>query len=124
RMELYRWCQLHPAAISGAFQDRIGGLCTRVWPDARQISANFDHQKDRRIKMSASKKAAEPSDTRRPAEGKDPYCHEGAVEQDKPNQTDNTSMAGQMGHRNKPADLDSLDTDFPEPGENPEHSGE
>ena len=55
---------------------------------------------------------------------KDPYCHEGAVEQDKPNQSDNTSMTGQMGHRNTPADLDTLDTDFPEPGENPEHSGE
>ncbi|HEY1802567.1 MAG TPA: hypothetical protein VGG46_16695 [Terriglobales bacterium] len=55
---------------------------------------------------------------------KDPYCHEGAVEQDKPNQSDNTSMSGQMGHRNKPPDLDTLDTDFPEPGESPEHSGE
>jgi hypothetical protein len=54
----------------------------------------------------------------------DPYSHEGAVEQDSPNQTGNTSLNGQIGHRNKPADLDTLDTDFPEPGENPEHSGE
>jgi hypothetical protein len=74
--------------------------------------------------MSQSKKAIEPNPKRRPVKTKDPYCHEGAVEQDKPNQPDNTSMAGQMGHRNKPADLDTLDTDFPEPGENPEYSGE
>lgn len=55
---------------------------------------------------------------------KDPFCHEGAVEQDAPVQDTNTSLSGQIGHRNKPADLDTLDTDFPEPGENPEHSGE
>jgi hypothetical protein len=55
---------------------------------------------------------------------KDQYAHEGAVEQDAPNQSSNTSMNGQMGHRNKPDDLDTLDTDFPEPGQNPEHSGE
>jgi len=75
-------------------------------------------------KMSLSKKAVEPMPKRRPVRAKDPYCHEGAVEQDKPGQSDNASMTGQMGHRNKPTDLDSLDTDFPEPGENPEHSGE
>jgi hypothetical protein len=53
----------------------------------------------------------------------DPYLHEGAVEQDAPNQSSNNSLTGQIGHRNKPADLDTLDTDFPEPGQNPEHSG-
>lgn len=74
--------------------------------------------------MSPAKNTA----TRKPATKsvlkKDQYAHEGAVEQDKPNQKSNTSMNGQMGHRNKPADLDTLDTDFPEPGQNPEHSGE
>lgn len=54
----------------------------------------------------------------------DPFLHEGAVEEDVPEQSGNTSLTGQMGHRNKPADMDTLDTDFPEPGENPEHSGE
>lgn len=73
--------------------------------------------------MDQSKKAMEPA-KRIPITNKDPYQHEGAVEQDRPDQNDNTSMTGQMGHRNKPTDLDSLDTDFPEPGENPEHSGE
>lgn len=66
-----------------------------------------------------------PSTSAKPAAAhKDPYLHEGAVEQDKPEQKSNTSLNGQMGHRNKPDSLDTLDTDFPEPGQNPEHSGE
>ena len=31
---------------------------------------------------------------------------------------------GQLGHRDQDPRLKSADTDFPEPGENPEHSGE
>ena len=58
------------------------------------------------------------------ARPEDSYAHEGAVEQDTPEQKGNTSLNGQMGHRNKPKAVDTLDTDFPEPGENPEHSGE
>jgi hypothetical protein len=61
---------------------------------------------------------------KRPEATQDPYRHEGAVEQDAPQQPGNSSLQGQLGHRNKPEELDSLDTDFPEPGENPEHSGE
>lgn len=48
----------------------------------------------------------------------------GAVEQDRPNQETNTSMSGQSGHRNQDPLLKSSDTDFPEPGQNEEHSGE
>ena len=48
----------------------------------------------------------------------------GAVEQDKPNQTGNTSMQGQIGHRDQDPLLKSSDTDFPEPVASPEHSGE
>ena len=48
----------------------------------------------------------------------------GAVEQDGPNQSGNTSLRGQLGHRDQDPLLKSADTDFPEPGENPEHSGE
>lgn len=33
-------------------------------------------------------------------------------------------MQGQLGHRDQDPLLKSADTDFPEPGENPEHSGE
>jgi fibronectin type 3 domain-containing protein len=48
----------------------------------------------------------------------------GAVEQDKPEQQDNTSLSGQLPHRPENKMIDGNDTDFPEPGENPEHSGE
>jgi hypothetical protein len=49
----------------------------------------------------------------------------GAVEQDRPQEpAGNTSMQGQLGHRDQDAMLKSSDTDFPEPGAGPEHSGE
>jgi hypothetical protein len=48
----------------------------------------------------------------------------GAVEQDSQNTGGNMSEQGQLGHRDQNSLLKSSDTDFPEPGENPEHSGE
>ncbi|HMK23227.1 MAG TPA: hypothetical protein VK466_12900 [Terriglobales bacterium] len=48
----------------------------------------------------------------------------GAVEQDERSQRGNTSMQGQLGHRDQDPMLKAADTDFPEPGENPEHTGE
>ena len=49
----------------------------------------------------------------------------GAVEQDRPEEpSGNTSMQGQLGHRDQDSMLKSSDTDFPEPGAGPEHSGE
>ncbi len=48
----------------------------------------------------------------------------GAVEQDRPQEPDNTSMSGQLGHRDQDPMLKSSDTDFPEPGGGPEHSSE
>jgi len=55
---------------------------------------------------------------------KDQDRGKGAVEQDQPSQTGNTSMQGQLGHRDQDPLLKSSDTDFPEPGASPEHSGE
>ena len=56
---------------------------------------------------------------------RDQDCGKGAVEQDEKNQKGgNTSMQGQLGHRDQDPILKSADTDFPEPGESPEHSGE
>ena len=55
---------------------------------------------------------------------KDQDQAKGALEQDEPNQPGNTSLRGQLGHRDQDPILKSADTDFPEPGENPEHSGE
>ena len=49
----------------------------------------------------------------------DQDCGKGAVEGD-----GNTSLTGQLGHRDQNPLLKDNDTDFPEPGGNPEHSGE
>jgi hypothetical protein len=46
----------------------------------------------------------------------------GAVEPDGRDAGANTSMEGQQGHRGDNS-ATSTDTDFPEPGGNPEHSG-
>jgi hypothetical protein len=45
----------------------------------------------------------------------------GAVETDGRDSGSNTSIAGQQGHR---GNLTGTDSDFPEPGSGPEHSGE
>ena len=48
----------------------------------------------------------------------------GAVEGDKPNDPSQTSMKSQLPHRPVDDRIDGYDCDFPEPGENPEHSGQ
>jgi hypothetical protein len=48
----------------------------------------------------------------------------GALEQEEKDQQGNTSMQGQLGHRDQDPMLKGADTDFPEPGESPEHTGE
>ena len=55
---------------------------------------------------------------------KDQDKSKGAVENDYDRQGGNTSLSGQLGHRDQDPRLKSSDSDFPEPGENPEHSGE
>jgi len=55
---------------------------------------------------------------------KDQDKSKGAVEQDERNQESNTSLQGQLGHRDQDPRLKGADSDFPEPGGNPEHSGE
>ena len=48
----------------------------------------------------------------------------GALEPDDRSQPGNNSLQGQLGHRDQDPILKAADSDFPEPGENPEHSGE
>ena len=48
----------------------------------------------------------------------------GAVEPEDPKQRGQSSMRGQLGHRTKNKMIKDSDSDFPEPGGNPEHSGE
>jgi hypothetical protein len=47
----------------------------------------------------------------------------GANETDNQNGPDNISMRGQLGHRDQDPMLKDADSDFPEPGESPEHTG-
>ena len=54
----------------------------------------------------------------------DEAAGKGAVEQDRPDQKTNVSATGQTGHRNQDSQLETDTTDFPEPGENEEHTGE
>jgi len=55
---------------------------------------------------------------------KDQDRGKGAVEQDELNEGGNTSMGGQLGHRDQDDMLKSADTDYPEPDGAAEHSGE
>ena len=48
----------------------------------------------------------------------------GTVESENPEQRGNSSMRGQLEHRTKNRMIKDSDSDFPEPGGNPEHSGE
>jgi len=48
----------------------------------------------------------------------------GSQEPDERGQKGNNSMKGQLGHRNPDAMQDGADSDFPEPGQSPEHSFE
>jgi hypothetical protein len=48
----------------------------------------------------------------------------GAVETDDHKEAGNTGMQDQLGHRDQEPMLKDADSDFPEPGQSPEHSGE
>jgi len=54
----------------------------------------------------------------------DPDRGKGSQEPDNRNQSGNSSMNGQLGHRNPDPTQDGADSDFPEPGQSPEHSFE
>jgi hypothetical protein len=57
-------------------------------------------------------------------ESRDEDSAKGAVEQGRPDQPTNVSMTGQSGHRDQDPLLKSSDSDYPEPGQNEEHTGE
>jgi hypothetical protein len=58
------------------------------------------------------------------ANAPDEDAGKGAVEQDRPDEPTNTSLSGQLGHRDRDPLVKSSDSDFPEPGQNEEHTGE
>jgi hypothetical protein len=59
------------------------------------------------------------------ADGKvDQDLAKGATETENHETSENIGLQEQLGHRDQDPMLKDADTDFPEPGENPEHSGE
>jgi len=54
----------------------------------------------------------------------DPDRSKGARDDEKHHHDGNHALSGQLGHRDQDPRIKGADTDFPEPGENPEHSGE
>ena len=48
----------------------------------------------------------------------------GAIEQEDPRLETPTTLSGQLPHRTSDSMLKDNDSDFPEPGSNPEHSGQ
>jgi hypothetical protein len=54
----------------------------------------------------------------------DPDRAKGAVEAEEHHHDGNIGLEEQLGHRDQDPRMKGADTDFPEPGENPEHSGE
>jgi hypothetical protein len=56
----------------------------------------------------------------------DSDIHKGAVEEEisTPSTSGDPNLQGQLGHRDQEEMLKDADTDFPEPGSSPEHSGE
>jgi hypothetical protein len=54
----------------------------------------------------------------------DPDRAKGAVDDEQHKHDGNVGLEEQLGHRDQDPRLKGADTDFPEPGENPEHSGE
>jgi len=54
----------------------------------------------------------------------DPDGAKGATEGEQRDRDTNAGLTGQLGHRDQDPRIKDADTDFPEPGESPEHSGE
>jgi hypothetical protein len=54
----------------------------------------------------------------------DPDLGKGATEGEEHRHDGNLGLSEQIGHRDQDPRLKDADTDFPEPGNSPEHSGE
>jgi hypothetical protein len=54
----------------------------------------------------------------------DPDRAKGATDDEQHHQDGNLGLSEQLGHRDQDSRIKGADTDFPEPGGSPEHSGE
>jgi hypothetical protein len=59
-----------------------------------------------------------------PDSGRDQDAGKGVVETDERKAPGNVGQQEQIGHRDQDPMLKDADSDYPEPGESPEHSGE
>jgi hypothetical protein len=59
-----------------------------------------------------------------PTQDRDEDAGKGAVEQDRRDEKTNVSLTGEIGQRDQDPLLKSAGSDFPEPGQNEEHTGE
>ena len=59
-----------------------------------------------------------------PHSTRDQDAMKGATESEDDKASGNTGLQEQLGHRDQDPMLKDADSDFPEPGQNPEHSGE
>lgn len=60
----------------------------------------------------------------KPIPERDPDAHKGATESDQYQEDTPVSMTGQLPHRTSEPMVKDADSDFPEPGGGPEHTGE
>ena len=58
-----------------------------------------------------------------PNQKRDQDLAKGATETVEHRHDGNVELAGQLGHRDQDPRLKGFDTDFPEPGDSPEHTG-
>ena len=59
-----------------------------------------------------------------PQNARDQDAAKGATEDEQREEPGNIGLQEQIGHRDQDPILKDADSDFPEPGQNPEHSGE
>lgn len=59
-----------------------------------------------------------------PDQTRDQDAGKGATEVEDQKESGNVGMQEQIGHRDQDPMLKDADSDFPEPGQSPEHSGE
>ena len=59
-----------------------------------------------------------------PHDTPDQDAAKGATESEDHKNPGNVGQQGQLGHRDQDSMLKDADSDFPEPGQSPEHSGE
>jgi hypothetical protein len=58
------------------------------------------------------------------SQGRDQDSAKGATEETDPKLAGNAGVQNQLGHRDQDPLIKGADSDFPEPGGSPEHSGE